>query len=127
MVENPPKQLEELKQNEVQENTYHRHLIATQLQVAIINKMLPKGFKFEAYETVKRLADLSKPGSKVPVNKRRRAFDEDNKKGKEESDDSADESNGKRVKRTDQDLDASKRTSQRTKKPTNFDDYVAKD
>lgn len=32
-------------------------LIASQLQAAVINKMLPKGFRFELYETVKRQAD----------------------------------------------------------------------
>jgi FAD synthase len=37
-----------------------RHLIATQLQVAMINKMLPKGFKFESLETVKRQIEQSK-------------------------------------------------------------------
>lgn len=76
MVDTPaPDQLitEELKQNDIaQDQTNARHLIATQLQVAIINKMLPKGFKFEAYETVKRQADQAKAAPKVPVNKRRR-------------------------------------------------------
>ena len=37
-----------------------RHLMATQLQVAMINKMLPKGFKFEALETVKRQIEQTK-------------------------------------------------------------------
>ena len=32
----------------------HRDVIANILQVAMINKMLPKGYKFELYETVKR-------------------------------------------------------------------------
>ena len=126
MLENPSKQIEELKDNDVQENTFQRHLIATQLQVAMINKMLPKGFKFEAYETVKRMQDQAKAAPKTLVNKRRRVADEDNKKGKADSDDSEEESISKRAKRTEQDME-NKRTSQRPKKPTNFDDYVAKD
>lgn len=32
----------------------HRDLMANILQIAVINKMLPKGYKFELYETVKR-------------------------------------------------------------------------
>jgi hypothetical protein len=60
------------------------------------------------------------------VNKRRRVADEDNKKGKADSDNSEEESISKRAKRTEQDME-NKRTSQRPKKPTNFDDYVAKD
>jgi len=51
-----------------------RHLIATQLQVAMINKMLPKGFKFESLETVKRQIEQSKQLAKLPVNKRRKVF-----------------------------------------------------
>ncbi len=46
-------------------------MIATQLQVAMINKMLPKGFKFESYDTIKRQTDQSKQ-LKVPINKRRK-------------------------------------------------------
>ena len=116
MAENPAKNLEENKDTDgAHENTYHRHLIATQLQVAMINKMLPKGFKFESYETVKRMQDQAKAAPKGLVNKRRRVTDEENKKSKEDSDESEDESLKK------------KRTSGRQKKPTNFDDYVAKD
>jgi hypothetical protein len=65
-------QLEESK--EILDET--RHLIATQLQVAMINKMLPKGFKFESLETVKRQIQIeqSKQLAKLPVNKRRKVF-----------------------------------------------------
>ncbi len=76
-----------------------RHLIATQLQVAMINKMLPKGFKFESFETVKRQLDQAKQQAKVPVNKRRKVItfslislqtqEEKETKKKEDSNDSA--------------------------------------
>ena len=64
----PPIQIEEVK--DVLDES--RHLIATQLQVAMINKMLPKGFKFESFETVKRQQDQAKQLTKLPVNKRRK-------------------------------------------------------
>ena len=51
-----------------------RHLIATQLQVAMINKLLPKGFKFESFDTVKRQIDQAKQMAKLPLNKRRKVF-----------------------------------------------------
>ena len=35
----------------------NRDLIANLLQVAVINKMLPKGFKFESLEAIKRSND----------------------------------------------------------------------
>ena len=62
-------QPEETKDVLLDEN---RHLIATQLQVAMINKMLPKGFKFESFETVKRQIDQAKQLAKLPLNKRRK-------------------------------------------------------
>jgi hypothetical protein len=40
----------------------------------MINKMLPKGFKFESLETVKRQIEQSKQQAKLPVNKRRKVF-----------------------------------------------------
>lgn len=43
--------MEELKDDR---HDGHRDLMANLLQIAVINKMLPKGFKFELYETVKR-------------------------------------------------------------------------
>lgn len=61
------------------EDSLTRHLIATQLQVAVINKMLPKGFKFELLETVKRQNEQSKQQVKQPLPKRRR-INEDNKR-----------------------------------------------
>lgn len=54
-------------------------MIATQIQVAIINKMLPKGFKFESYETVKRQVEQARIAAKQPPAKRRKNA-EDNKK-----------------------------------------------
>ena len=92
--------------------------------------MLPKGFKFEAYETVKRQTDLAKTQPKVPVNKRKRTtlVNQDEESKKDLSEESL-ESSTKRAKRSsaaDQDYDI-KRISQRPKKPTNFDDYVSKD
>ena len=32
--------------------------MANTLQMAVINKLLPKGFKFENFETVKRTSDM---------------------------------------------------------------------
>ena len=34
------------------------HVMANTLQMAVINKMLPKGFKFENFEAVKRTSDM---------------------------------------------------------------------
>ena len=51
-----------------------KHLIATQLQVAMINKMLPKGFKFESFDIVKKQIDQAKQMAKVPLNKRRKVY-----------------------------------------------------
>lgn len=39
------------------ENEPH-HMNANVLQMAMINKMLPKGFKFEIYDVVKRQTDI---------------------------------------------------------------------
>jgi hypothetical protein len=87
----------------------------------MINKMLPKGFRFEAYETVKRQLEQAKQASKVPVNKRKRnALDEETKKnyGNINNEDST--GAVKRQKRTSnnnnedqQQLSDSKRVSQR--------------
>jgi hypothetical protein len=44
----------------------------------MINKMLPKGFKFESYDTVKRLSDQAKQ-QKQPITKRRKILDENDK------------------------------------------------
>lgn len=38
----------------------------------MINKMMPKGFKFESYESVKRQADQARQAAKLPLNKRRK-------------------------------------------------------
>lgn len=34
------------------------YILANVMQMALINKMMPKGFKFELYEVVKRQTDL---------------------------------------------------------------------
>ena len=38
----------------------------------MINKMLPKGYKFESYETIKRHNETGKQPVKFPINKRRK-------------------------------------------------------
>ena len=43
--------MEHLKQESV---AGHRDLVANLMQVAMINKMLPKGYKFELLDTIKR-------------------------------------------------------------------------
>jgi hypothetical protein len=43
--------MEEVKDDSMERK---RDLIANLLQIAVINKMLPKGFKFELFDTVKR-------------------------------------------------------------------------
>lgn len=35
----------------------NRDVMANLLQIAVINKMLPKGFRFELFDTVKRQVD----------------------------------------------------------------------
>lgn len=49
-------QQEEAKEERRDEN---RDLIANLLQIAVINKMLPKGYKFELFDTIKRQNDSS--------------------------------------------------------------------
>lgn len=59
-VDSVNKQQEETKELEmVPQHDEQRDLIANLLQIAVINKMLPKGFRFELLDTVKRQNDSS--------------------------------------------------------------------
>jgi hypothetical protein len=49
----------------------HRDLMANLLQIAVINKMLPKGFKFELYDTVKRQNENSNNQRTVPQKRKK--------------------------------------------------------
>ena len=109
----------------------------------MINKMLPKGFKFESLETVKRQIEQSKQQAKLPVNKRRKVFQkliteiqtqEDKEVKKKDTNESSDSNQIKQrvPKAVDIDQQArqqetNKRTSLRQKKPVNFDDYIAEE
>ncbi len=50
----------------------------------MINKMLPKGFKFESYETVKRQVESARQAAKMPPAKRRKAEENTKKEEKPE-------------------------------------------
>lgn len=63
--------MEEYKDNRMDGAGTHRDLMANLLQIAVINKMLPKGFKFELYDTVKRQNDTNN-NSKIVTTKRRK-------------------------------------------------------
>jgi len=49
----------------------------------MINKMLPKGFKFESYETIKRQIEQARQAAKLPPGRRRKT--EENAKKEEKS------------------------------------------
>lgn len=51
---------------------YNRMLNANILQVAVINKMLPKGFKFELLDNVKRQVEGAPTNPRTVVNKKRK-------------------------------------------------------
>ena len=51
---------------------HNRDLMANIMQVAMINKMLPKGYKFELYDTVKRQHDNLQQVRTVPAPSKRR-------------------------------------------------------
>ena len=48
----------------------------------MINKLLPKGFKFESYETVKRQIEQARQSAKQPPVKRRKEENSKNDEGK---------------------------------------------
>jgi hypothetical protein len=64
---NPPQQREEQKG---QACPAQRDLLANILQVAVINKMLPKGFKFELQDTIKRQAESSTTNRIIPAKRK---------------------------------------------------------
>ena len=45
------------ERKEYRAGDHSRDIIANLLQIAVINKMLPKGYRFELYDTVKRQVD----------------------------------------------------------------------
>ena len=110
----------------------------------MINKMLPKGFKFESLETVKRQIEQSKQLAKLPVNKRRKVFleviintlqtQEDKEVKKKDTNESSDSNQIKQrvpkateLEQQTRQQETNKRTSLRQKKPVNFDDYIAEE
>ena len=109
----------------------------------MINKMLPKGFKFESLETVKRQIEQSKQQAKLPVNKRRKVFQklithiqtqEDKEVKKKDTNESSDSNQIKQrvpkateIEQQTRQQETNKRTSLRQKKPVNFDDYIAEE
>ncbi len=53
-VVNPTSSSQTSNRPAAQDERLHRSLYANQLQIAVINKMLPKGFKFETLENLKQ-------------------------------------------------------------------------
>ena len=45
--------------------------MANMLQIAVINKMLPKGFKFELYDTIRKQTEKEDKVAKGPYKRRK--------------------------------------------------------
>eukprot|EP00347_Sterkiella_histriomuscorum_P018127 403346686 len=122
-----------------------RDIMANLLQIAVINKLLPKGFKFELYETVKRQNDSNTSQRAAPQKRRKNqntdaeagdggsiiggeSFIHNGKKSKDsrsgnDNENSSQTNNSNGNQRSSQSANQmNKRVSQRQKKPTNFED-----
>ena len=126
------RQAEESKDVSIMDDGFKRHLIATQIQVAMINKMLPKGYKFESFDAVKRQMDLAKLNSKQPILKRKKVRHYLNIKAQQQMSDDEDrrdlsgvyseKMDHKQKQSESNDSVSEKRVSHRQKKPKNKED-----